>query len=229
MISATKKPSSSRQTVFIPSGGPCWPPLENRRRKPGRSGAANQPQVGQVMPREDGEKTSTSHPLCAVVRFGSSSGGVCLSTNPCSFVTRQDIDRINAGSWHVSQVACLMLNARCGPTANGRFGHLHPYPASSATGCRAPLSALPRGRDRSSGYIRAGSPASGRVCVSDGGCEPLNSASSPPHSGVAKQRRKSCRFWLARPTLATRSPPRPPGSREFAARSLQPGTVRIAG
>ena len=72
--------------------------------------------------------------------------------------------------------------------------------------------------------MHPGSLASERRCLhSDAGCEPLNSASSPPHSGAAQQRRKSRRFWHARPTLATRPLPRPLALREFAARSLPPG------
>jgi hypothetical protein len=94
----------------------------------------------------------------------------------------------------------------------------------------APLPAVPRGRGRTRGdpCIRAGSSASGRVCASDAGCEPPNSASFPPHSGAATQRKNSHRFWLARPTLATRPLPLPSGLREFVAPYLPPETVRIA-
>ena len=57
---------------------------------------------------------------------------------------------------------------------------------------------------------------------------PPNSASFPPHSGAATLRKKSRRFLLARPTLATRRLPLPSGLREFAAPYLTTGTVRIA-
>ena len=75
------------------------------------------------------------------------------------------------------------------------MGYLRPSAAWSATGCRAPLAGVPReARTSATPRFRAGSPASGQACADDAGSERTNLASSPPHSGAAKQRRKSRRF-----------------------------------